>query len=294
MRLIPQRLLNQPFMQQILSDGASYVLRKTLHEPALNREGYISKSVLTMVLKGEQKIMTYDGNLIQVPAGSMMFIPKGMYNVSDLLGDNNKESKGFESVLFFFDDSITEGFLLGKGVNVNPKQTWPEAYLFKNQESVKAYLQALSAIVPKMNVIKEEFVQVKMYELLYLLEALDENFIHFLSQSLLGTPRNIKTFMEANYDKPLKVEDYAYLTGKSISTFRREFKTRFDTTPQKWLMDKRLTKAREMLVSTEISVTQVALETGYENVSHFIKEFKKKYQMTPKQLLIEHQEGLSL
>ncbi|HAS45564.1 MAG TPA: AraC family transcriptional regulator [Microscillaceae bacterium] len=290
MRLIPQRLLNQPFMQQILSDDASYILRKTLSEPALNREGYISKSVLAMVLKGEQKITTYDGNMIHIPAGSMMFIPKGMYSVSDLLSDN----KGFENVLFFFDDSITEGFLLGKGVNINPQQTWPEAYRFKNQESVKAYLDALSAIVPKMNVIKEEFVRVKMYELLYLLEALDENFIHFLSHSLLGTPRNIKTFMEANYDKPLKVEDYAYLTGKSISTFRREFKTRFDTTPQKWLMDKRLTKAREMLVSTEISVTQVALETGYENVSHFIKEFKKKYQMTPKQVLIEHQEGLSL
>ncbi|OJJ21612.1 hypothetical protein BKI52_13950 [marine bacterium AO1-C] len=294
MILIPQRLLNQPFMQQILSDGESYILRKRLNEPALNREGYISKSVLSMVLKGEQKITTYDGHMIHIPAGSMMFIPKGMYNVSDLLSGKGTSNKGFESVLFFFDDNITGGFLLGKGLEAGEQQEWPDAYRFKHTEGVQAYLQALSAIVPKMNVIKEEFVRVKMYELLYLLDAMDENFIHFLNQSLLGTPRNIKTFMEANYDKPLKVEDYAYLTGKSISTFRREFKTRFDTTPQKWLMDKRLTKAHEMLISSEISVTQVALETGYENVSHFIKEFKKKYQMTPKQLLIEHQEGLSL
>lgn len=294
MILIPQRLLDQPFMQQILSDGESYILRKTLNEPALNREGYISKSVLSMVLKGEQKITTYDGNMIHIPAGSMRFIPKGMYNVSDLLNDSKGENSGFESVLFFFDENITSGFLLGRGLEVDPAQQWEEAYRFKQIEEVQAYLQAISAIVPKMHMIKEGFVRVKMYELLYLLEALDENFTHFLNHSLLGTPRNLKTFMETNYDKPLKVEDYAYLTGKSISTFRREFKTRFDTTPQKWLMDKRLTKAHQLLVSQDLNVTQVALETGYENVSHFIKEFKKKYQLTPKQLLVEHQEGFSL
>ncbi len=292
MNLVPQYLFNQPFIRQILSDGASCILRKSLNETVLSKDSYMSKSVLSLVLKGEQKIMTYDGTSIRVPAGTMVFIPKGLYQVSDLL--SNSKNQGFESMLFFFDDAILEGFLLGKSLGLPKEQKWKEAYRFNSTEEVKAYVQALNTILPKMNVVKEEFIRVKMYELLYLLEALDEHFTVFLKQAFVGVPRNLKAFMEANYDKPLKVEDYAYLTGKSISTFRREFKTRFDTTPQKWLMDKRLTKAHTLLVSNEMNVTQVALETGYENVSHFIKEFKKKYQMTPKQLLVEHQEGLSL
>ena len=40
--------------------------------------------------------------------------------------------------------------------------------------------------------------------------------------------------MEKNFDKPLKIEDYAYLTGRSLSTFRRDFKSYFEITPQKW------------------------------------------------------------
>lgn len=290
MILVPQRLLDQPFMSQILSDGHSYILRKKLPESLTNRESYISKSVLSIVLHGCQQITNYEGELTRVMAGDMVFMPKGLYNISDLFIDD----QGFESVLFFFDESIIEEFLLGKDIQEASTSKGKGIFRFKENSGVKAYLEAVKTIVPKMNMIQKAFVEVKMQELLYLLEAQDENFTSFLRQAVQGTTRNIKTFMETNYDKPLKVEDYAYLTGKSISTFRREFKTRFATTPQKWLMEKRLEKAHHLLINTPTSVTQVAYETGYENVSHFIKEFKKKYALTPKQLLVAYHERLSI
>lgn len=287
---IPQRLLNQPYVQQILSNDASYILRKKLSKPTLNREGYIGKSVLSMVLKGCQQITTYEGQIMQIPAGTMAFMPKGLYTISDLFADD----KGFESVLFFVEDMVMESFLTEDNIKALP-QTKPSACLwFSEIFVVENYLHAISQIVPKMAVVPKKFVRIKMYELLYLLEGQNPGFSGFLRQAMQGTSRNVKTFMETNYDKPLKVEDYAYLTGKSVSTFRREFKTRFGITPQKWLMNKRLEKAREILVKTEISVTQVAYQTGYENVSHFIKEFKKKYELTPKQLLLEHHNSSSI
>ncbi|WP_299452305.1 AraC family transcriptional regulator [uncultured Microscilla sp.] len=281
---IPQRLLHQPFIQQILSDGKSFVLKKQLSEPAVNREGYISKAVLSMVTKGCQQITTCEEQVIQIPAGTMTFLPKGLYNVSDLFANN----EGFESILFFISDDVITHFLeqspFASGVSL--KSTSHLSFVEVNL--VMEYFQGLVHILPKMPLIQPAFVQLKILELLYLLEAQNTTFPYFLCQAQQGASRNIKTFMEAHYDKPLRVEDYAYLTGKSVSTFRREFKARFGNTPQKWLIEKRLDKAYEVLIKAESSVTQIAYDTGYDNVSHFIKAFKKKYQLTPKQLLQEH------
>ena len=98
--------------------------------------------------------------------------------------------------------------------------------------------------------------------------------------------------MKANYDKPLKIEDYAYLTGRSESSFRRDFKAQFDTTPQKWLKSQRLEKALQILHEKDISVTQLAYETGYENISYFIKAFKDEYGLSPKQYALNMDRGV--
>ena len=92
--------------------------------------------------------------------------------------------------------------------------------------------------------------------------------------------------MEKNFDKPLKIEDYAYLTGRSLSTFRRDFKSFYEITPQKWLKEKRLEKAKSLLQDRSLSVTELAYEVGYENISYFIKEFKNKFGQSPKQYIL--------
>jgi AraC-like DNA-binding protein len=67
--------------------------------------------------------------------------------------------------------------------------------------------------------------------------------------------------MEKNYDKPLKMEDYAYLTGRSLSTFRRDFKAYYDLTPRQWIKEKRLEKAVQLFQEKEKSVTDVFLRS---------------------------------
>ena len=95
--------------------------------------------------------------------------------------------------------------------------------------------------------------------------------------------------MKCNFDKPLKMEDYAYLTGRSLSTFRRDFKNHFQITPQKQLKEKRMEKAMIILNNENISVAQLAFEVGYENISYFIQAFKSHYDSSPKQYQLTQQ-----
>jgi AraC-like DNA-binding protein len=80
------------------------------------------------------------------------------------------------------------------------------------------------------------------------------------------------------------LNDYALLSGRSLSTFHRDFKRYNDITPKQYLLDLKLEYACDQLKNSDKPVSEISYDIGYENVSHFIKAFKKKYNTTPKQL----------
>ena len=92
MILIPQRLFDAPQVTTILRDGNVCILKKALTEPIVNREGYISNHVISILLSGEQHIKTYDNQLIKVKPQEVLFIPRGMYYISDLIPKEAKLS----------------------------------------------------------------------------------------------------------------------------------------------------------------------------------------------------------
>lgn len=284
MILIPQRLFGQPQVTTILRDGNVCILKKELLEPVINREGYISNHVIAILLEGEQHIKTYEGHHLKVRPGEVLFIPRGMYHISDL----TPKSSTFKSLLFYFDDHIIQDFLSHSKVTEVSNEKAPLYLKFKQVPAIRLFAESLIQIY-QANLLNEKyFLSLKIQELMHLLNHLasEQEFANFLFRLVLPQKRNIRTFMEQNFDKPLKVEDYAYLTGRSTSTFRRDFKSYYEMTPQKWLQEKRMEKAVLILDNKEISVTQLAYEVGYENISYFIKQFKNRTGKSPKQYIL--------
>lgn len=285
MILIPQKLFESPDVTVILREGNTCILSKNLEEPAVNREGYISNHVVSVVLAGEQVIRTYDEQTIRVKEGEALFIPRGVYYVSDLL-----PRKGpFSVVLFYFNDRHIEGFLSETDLTDFKRSSLPPFLLCRLSAPVELFTHSLINIYENHGIKNKQFLDLKILELLHLFNQMvgKQRFADFLFQLTLPKKRNIRTFMERNFHKPLKIEDYAYLTGRSVSTFRRDFKHYFQSTPQKWLKDKRLERAVHILDTRELSVTELAEAVGYEHVSHFIQEFKKKVGLSPKQYQLE-------
>lgn len=285
MIVIPQRLFEDPRVKVILRDGNVCILKKSLSQPILEREGYISNHVISIVLAGEQRIRTFDDERIRVRAGELLFIPRGVYYIADLLPVKGN----FESLLFYFDDRLIQEFLSVSKVDEFDKRAVATHLKFKVSAPLELFTQNLVNIYEQHGIRQKQFLDLKILELLHLLNGMipERQFADFLFRLTLPKKRNIRHFMNQNYDKPLKIEDYAYLTGRSLSTFRRDFKQYFATTPQQWIKRKRLEKAFSLLQKEEVTVTTMAYTVGYENISYFIKEFKKEYGKSPKQLMLD-------
>ncbi|MNY16618.1 HTH-type transcriptional activator RhaS [compost metagenome] len=88
-------------------------------------------------------------------------------------------------------------------------------------------------------------------------------------------------FLNANYMEELSMEQIASFTGRSLATFKRDFKKISSFTPQKWLIKKRLEMAYIKLKEENKKVQDVYIEVGFKNPSHFSTAFKKQYGIPP-------------
>ncbi len=86
-----------------------------------------------------------------------------------------------------------------------------------------------------------------------------------------------------NFQYDLKIKDFAQLCGRSISAFKRDFDNSFQTSPARWIKNKRLEYAKTLLLESDLNINQICFESGFKNNSHFIKSFKEKYNLPPLQ-----------
>ncbi|CUQ16296.1 AraC family transcriptional regulator [Clostridium baratii] len=97
--------------------------------------------------------------------------------------------------------------------------------------------------------------------------------------------KNVITLIENKYQNPLTLEDLSRASGMSPKYFCRFFHEMSHKTPIEYLNYYRIEIACEQLLATELSITEIALNCGFNDVSYFIKTFKKYKGLTPKKYL---------
>lgn len=287
-RILPQTFYENPVIQKVLVDGLCCAVFKKLDAPEYGKEGYISAHALTMILRGTLRVENDEGLLLDVPAGTSILMPKGLYTVSDLLPQNGS----FEAVMYFFEPDLIQQFLdsLSLSNSVHPGVSHA---LIPTNEELSTYTTSLLRLYGNKPQPHRLLARTKLFELLHLLDAAydqQHGFAQLLAALNNKARKSLREFMLSNFHKPLGIEDYAYLSGRSVSTFTRDFKSKFDgVAPKQWLIEQRLERARELLGKGQHQqISEIALEAGYLNIPHFIKEFHKRFGITPKQFMIEN------
>ena len=126
-----------------------------------------------------------------------------------------------------------------------------------------------------------DFMQLKMQEGLLALLHIDERFAPMLFDFNEPWKIDILEFMNENYMYEFTMEEMAHYTGRSLATFKRDFKKVSDLTPEKWLIRKRLEVAYAKMKEGGKKVVEVYAEVGFKNPSHFSTAFKRQYGVSP-------------
>jgi transcriptional regulator GlxA family with amidase domain len=89
------------------------------------------------------------------------------------------------------------------------------------------------------------------------------------------------TLMENHIEEPMEIEDIASHVGVSRRQLERRFARYLNAAPNRYYLELRLTRARQLIVQSDRSLTDVALATGFVSYPHFYKRFKDLFGLPP-------------
>lgn len=87
--------------------------------------------------------------------------------------------------------------------------------------------------------------------------------------------------MEAHLGEDITLATLAQIAGVSATHFSRAFKQSTGVSPFTWLLRRRIARAREMLLESELSLAEIALATGFAAQPHFTTAFRREMGVTP-------------
>jgi AraC family transcriptional regulator, exoenzyme S synthesis regulatory protein ExsA len=211
--------------------------------------------------------------------GSCVFVQKGASIIEQFF------DIGFCLVLFFIPDDFICNTLKTKSVPINvTEKKYGPVMLLNSSGSLESFFLSMSAYFASTKEPDPSLLELKFRELILTL-ADDQGNTELLSYfcSLLHEPQSVtlQRVMEDNYCFNLKLEQYAELSNRSLSAFKRDFEKLFQTTPGKWLQEKRLHHALHLVSNMKKTVGEAAFESGFENASHFSRSFKQRFGMSP-------------
>lgn len=88
-------------------------------------------------------------------------------------------------------------------------------------------------------------------------------------------------YLHKNIIEPISIDNLVQFSAMSKANLIRVFKKETALTPMEYLNNIRLEKAKKMLLSSQLSISEIALECGFNSQTYFSSSFKKKFNSTP-------------
>jgi len=231
----------------------------------------------------------YSGELILEEEDSRTVVHKGecVFLRRDNRVKMNKQPFGeeqFQGIFMIFKRNFLRDFFQNldkKELPLEAEKHKPSVIKLPRAADIESLFHSMTPYFDSDKEPAKELMQLKLHEGVYSLLSIDKRYYPALFDFTEPWKIDIMDYLEDNYMFDLSVEQIAGFTGRSLASFKRDFKKISLLPPQKWLMDKRLKVAHDKIRNENRKVSDVYLEVGFKNLSHFSSAYKKQYGVAP-------------
>lgn len=154
----------------------------------------------------------------------------------------------------------------------------------KESPALSGLMKSIEVYITGQAPVNRQLIRIKTMEALYALSHQRPDLIHVFNDFSTSQRADLVEFMNYNYPRNLTLQQFAELSGRSLSTFNRDFRKAVNQTPRQWIREQRLKLAHQMMVQSKLSASEVFLEVGFEDLAHFSRSFKAYFGLNPSEL----------
>lgn len=262
------------------------VFGRTTFKPPFNlSDALINEARIVYVVNGRSKLYSANQHIDLHPGDTLImksdnFVNHWQENENDEINEVIAFQLNADFLKYLYDNQIPRWFESESTIQTNAVvKTDPHPLLKSFFDNLKIYFANPSHL-------SEEVIQLKIKELISLLIQIDNQ---GTIQQIFGALFNASAYdfqevIQKNLFQNLNLEELAFLTGMSLSSFKRKFKSIYGTSPTKYFISKRLEKAQNLIKTTDLRISEIAYDCGFTDTSYFSKTFKNYYNISPSDL----------
>jgi len=248
---------------------------------ARSREGehFIPEHVFSYQISGEMTASD-SKNTFQSKPGDFRFSKRNHLAKFTKIPPENGE---FRTISLFLDQEILREVNKEYNHKVTKKVDSEAMITLAPHPLYKSFMESLISYLEVEQESNEALFNLKIKEAIHLLLKVNPELKDILFDFTEPGKIDLEAFMNKNFHFNVQMHRFAYLTGRSLATFKRDFQKIFQQAPGKWLLNKRLQEAY-YLISQGNPPSEVYIGVGFEDLSHFSFSFKKKFGIVPSSL----------
>ncbi|WP_300700751.1 AraC family transcriptional regulator [Bacteroides sp.] len=263
------------------TDKTVRLLQYTSLTTTENFDVFLTHNALVYILSGIKQIKIAQSGF-QINPGELFLIPRGEYVMSEYLTGEN----GFRSVMLFFTKKAAQDILEridSSLLTTEHTQSNNAVKIISPNQNIERLFLSLEAYSKGDNPYMCELVRLKFSELIYLL--LDSPYrqliITFLVDASKSENPSIASVLDNHLYSSATIKELAMFSGRSLSSYKREFTSHYGEPPRSWIRKKKLERAAFLLETTDKTMEEISEACGFVSTPHFSRLFKEQYQLTP-------------
>lgn len=247
--------------------------------PSLSTEQFVPNHCFMYLISGA--MIVYDGSKeYKLKPGDY-----GLARRNHLAKYTKQPDNGvFKKIYILFEQEFLKEFSSTYQFRTENKKIVNGMILLNKTDLIKNFIQSLTPYFNEKGTIDAQFLNVKRSELLLILLKANPELVNIFFDFSNPEKIDLEEFMNRNYTFNVSIARFAYLTGRSLSAFKRDFEKIFNATPSHWLVQKRLEEAHYLINKKNKKPSDIYLDLGFEDLSHFSFAFKKLFGHSPTQL----------
>ena len=269
------------FRSQVFKYRNKVIIEKVIVTPPFKHERVFQNEGCFLYVKGAQTKIISSEDSFPIASKEAVLLKCNTYFM-DIIRES--ENQQVEVIAIHLYPDILKKLYINELPSLIKKQTSnsPAKHIVE-QEVIARFIDSLDFYFQNPSLVNDDLLELKIKELILLLVQTKNvtSILELITDLYSSRTINLRDVVKLHMYSSLSIDELAKLSQMSLSSFKREFKKQFDDSPSNYINTEKLKKAKELLTISDLSISDIAYEVGFNDPLYFTRLFKKKEGIPP-------------
>lgn len=257
------------------------LIEKIIIQPPFRLESFFQDQACFIFLSGQNSTLSSSTEKVSLGSKESLLLKCGSFFIDWL--KTSSPSKSEIIAVHLYPDVLKKLYQKELPDYIKPKNKKKAIQKVIPDHVISKFIESLNFYFDNPTLINDDILELKVKELILVLVQTKnaDSILQLVSELFTPQKVQIQEVMENHIFSNLSIQKLAELSGLSTSSFKRKFHATYEQTPTQYINNQRLQKAKELLEISNLSISQIAYQLGFNDPAYFSRLFKKKFNLSP-------------